>query len=278
LLLENSTGFAKRLQFIKEVIEHSKPKLVLDFGCGTGNNVTVPLADYFPDVKFTGVDSDVTSIEFARNNNTRSNLTFAYPKDIETYHEFDLIIASEVIEHVEEPEELLLFLEEKLVDGGQIILTLPNGYGPSEFMSLVASLLHLSGIYVILRQLKRTLSGSSTSLNSKSADTLAISPHINFFSYNEIKSLIGKAGFKLLEYRPRTWLCGFGFNQILHGQFILSLNAKLADYLPPYFISGWMFLLKKEECRQLVRYQYKRNYYARLRKYLNEKRWGLTKR
>jgi len=277
LLSENSYGFAKRLQFIKNVIEQLKPQWVLDFGCGTGNNITVPLAEYFPNIKFVGVDSDVASLEFARYKNNCSNLTFVNPKEIEAYQQFDLIIASEVIEHVEEPEELLLLLTEKLVDGGQIILTLPNGYGPSEFMSLVASLLHLSGIYAILRQIKRTLTGNSTALNIKGVDTLAISPHINFFSYNDIKILIGKAGFKILAYRPRTWLCGFGFDQLLRGQPILWWNAKIADYLPPYCNSGWMFLLEKGESLRPVDYHYKRGYYARLRKYLNKKRWGLVK-
>jgi hypothetical protein len=47
--------------------------------------------------------------------------------------------------------------------------------------------------------------------------SLVVSPHINFFSYRQICSLMNGNGLKITEYRPRTFLCGLGFDQIIRG-------------------------------------------------------------
>ncbi len=281
-MIENSYGIVKRLDFVENLIKYNKPKNILDFGCGTGEILTVPLATSFPDIEFVGVDDDTSSIEFARKKNADvDNLTFLFPDEIDCSARYDLIIASEVIEHVEHPEQLLLFVKDKLETGGRIIITLPNGYGPFEATSLLEALLFLIGIDVaaIYNYFKKGPTTSADSARTDGKYSLAISPHINFFSYREICSLIGGNGLEITEYKPRSFLCGLGFDQVLRGKFLTSWNNRIAGSLPPWIISDWMFSvshnskISESEHKFVV---YERNKYARFRRFINEKRWGLT--
>ena len=278
-MIENSYGIVKRLEYVEKAIEECRPKAVLDYGCGTGELLTVPLAKSFPDIKFVAVDDDRSSIEFAREKNTGlGNLTFSYPDELDHSARFDLIIASEVIEHVEHPEELLAFLRDKLEAGGQMIVTLPNGYGPFEVTSFFEAMLFRIGIDAagIYRHFSKSESSAENNVPSDGKCSLAISPHINFFSYGEICRLIGGNGLEITNYQPRTFLCGVGFDQILRGKFLTSWNSRLADSLPPWTISDWMFTIVENNSNSSGNSAvYKRNRYARFRRLINEKRWGL---
>lgn len=271
-MLENSYGIAKRFEFVVDVVERLRPLRVLDIGCGTGANLTAPLARRFPTVEFVGLDSDPASIEFARQAGPALNTRYHVELAAEDLGRFDLVIASEVIEHVEHPDEFLAFLRGRLNTGGQVVLTLPNGFGPFELVSLAETLLHLSGVYAVLRWCKRRLRGQGPA--APAADSLAISPHINFFGYGEIRSAIAFAGFEIAVARPRTLFAGFGFDQLMTSPRLLSWNAQVADRLPARLASGWMFLLRPAAGGPGGR-PFRRGIYARLRRYLNEKRWDL---
>ncbi len=282
-MIENSYGIVKRLDYVEKAIKDQKPKNIFDFGCGTGEILTVPLAKQFPGIRFVGVEDDASSIEFARKKNAGvDNLTFLYPDEVDQTARFDLIIASEVIEHVEHPEELLLFLKGKLTVGGRMIITLPNGYGPFEVTSFFEALLFLIGIdaAAIYGYFNKSKTTTENDVPADGKYSLAVSPHINFFSYGEICSLIKGNGFDITEYRPRSFLCGLGFDQVLRGKFLTTWNNRIADSLPPGIISDWMFSVVTKNTDTPDADQkyvvYKRNRYARLRRRINEKRWGLT--
>lgn len=283
---ECTYGLVKRLRFVEEFITEQGPKSVLDIGCGTGNNLTVPLARRFPEVRFVGADADPTSIEFARTHNAAANLEFRLTEELAADERFDLIIASEVIEHVEEPKRFLEFLNGRLAPGGRIVLTLPNGYGPFEFGSFVQTVLDLAGLLRILQRIKHALVGRRASPSDAGGadaaagdaaaaaghDTLALSPHLNYFSFSTIRRLIESAALRVERYRPRTFLCGFGFDQTLRWK-LPGWNAKVADYLPARLNSGWMFVLRNGG--ETSEFDYRRGPYARLRRYLNRKRYGV---
>lgn len=267
---ENSYGVEKRFRFIKNAIEEFRPSSVLDIGCGTGSFVTLPLAKSFPDIRFLGVDSDRNSINFAGVNNNSTNLDFVRLADLKDLDKFDLIIASEVIEHVREPEEFLFTLRERLNDKGKIIITLPNGYGPFEVATLIEAMLQISGIQRILKIIKKLFFCIIREAYYKQQrDTFALSPHITFFSFKQIINLLAKTGLKILQYSGRTFLCGFGFDQILYNRYLIDLNSRIADLLPPYLNSGWMFLLEKGESKNSQ--GYKRNLYANFLRNINER-------
>lgn len=267
---EDAYGLSKRLAFCAEIIASRHPALVLDVGCGTGENLTRPLAERFPAVSFLGVDGDPRSIEYARARPALSNLSFAGYEALARPNGADLVIASEVVEHVESPEEFLTQTAEHLRSDGRMIVTIPNGYGPFELASLIEVLLRLSGAFNLLRRIKRALVGGYPGANSR--DTLAASPHINFFSHGRIKDVFASAGLEVEHYQGRTLLCGFGFDSLVRKLAIGEWNAGVADRLSPACVSAWAFLLKKVSPR--LGPQYVRGPLARWRRRMNERCWS----
>ncbi|MDB4214595.1 class I SAM-dependent methyltransferase [Burkholderiaceae bacterium] len=270
-MIECTYGLQKRLDFVANVISTTNPVRVLDVGCGTGTNLTERLAQQFPRSHFIGIDSDATSIAFANRQRLAVNAQYLVEAAGDELGLFDLVIASEVIEHVEDPLAFLAFLRGRLTPTGHVVLTLPNGYGPYELVSLVETLMHLSGIYWILRAMKRMVVQKPAT--SAVRDTLAISPHINFFSYSAVRSMMEASGFQIAQFLPRTFLCGFGFDHVIRSKRVIAWNAKVSDYLPAQCASAWMFVLSPTQIS--APFTFTRGYGARLRRYLNEKRWKL---
>jgi SAM-dependent methyltransferase len=270
-MIEDIYGISKRLDFVVNVVSDRRAKRVLDVGCGTGENLTSLLARRFPETQFVAIDSDAASIAFATRENPADNARYLVEADAVDLGTFDLVIASEVIEHVEDPDDFLGKLRGFLAPDGRVVLTLPNGQGPFELASFVETVMHLTGAYRVLRTIKRWIRPSKA--GPIAAGTLAVSPHINFFSYRKIQSVTAASGFRILAYRPRTFLCGFVFDQLMQSKRVIDWNARISDRLPPQMASAWMFLLAPSP--RPGGPIYKRNAYARLRRYLNEKRWGL---
>ena len=267
---EDPYGNNKRLAFCIEVIDQTLPQTVLDVGCGTGDLLTRPLAERFPAVRFIGLDNDEASLHYARSRPSLSNLTFANAQQMTgDGAPIDLIIASEVIEHVEVPEEFLGALRARLDSSGRLILTLPNGYGPFEFATLIEALVRASGLFRILRAVKRAVSPVVTQQKQM---TLAASPHINFFSFSSIRTLIARSGFRILTFRPRTVLCGFGLDQIVTWLHLGRWNVQIADKLPAQFASDWMFVLAPDA--KGAGKAFARGAVSRLRRSLNERAFG----
>lgn len=263
---ENAYGMRKRLQALSNLMDRLKPRSVLEIGCGSGAYLLAPLAERYPAVSFLGIDTDSVSIDYARFHFRAENLQFE--SDADPGRCFDLVIASEVIEHVESPKEFLVAATARLNPGGKLFVTTPNGYGPFEWASLVQVLLLRSGIFPALRRAKRAIFGGGPS-GSAVPDSYASSPHINFFSWREIRAVIGMAGLATDSYQGRTWLCGFGFDFLVRGGRLADWNARIADRLHPSLVSDWMFVLAPARPPQSG--DYRRNGWARLRRRLNER-------
>ena len=277
---ENSYGMVKRFHFLEQNIKSSAPRDVLDIGCGNGYYLTIPLACAFPLVRFVGVDTDGKSIELARSANSLANLQFLLLGEVREERKYDLVIASEVIEHVEDPEEFLIFLKRRLKPAGQIFLSLPNGYGPFEMSCLVEAFVHL----LLLRPLsccKRTILSYARVRKTEQGvfpdegiarDTLASSPHVNFFSLRAICRLIENAGLRIVALSSRTFLCGYLFDRLIRSNRWIVWNASIVDRLPKIFASDWMFLLEVDPRLKAARSGHRRSLYARLRRWISVRR------
>jgi hypothetical protein len=93
----------------------------------------------------------------------------------------------------------------------------------------------------MLRKVFTTDSGVKTT----TLDTLAISPHEQFFSFKDITGLFRVTGFEIINYRGRTLACGFISDHLIKTEPLVKLNADLADLVGPYLVSDWMFSLEK---------------------------------
>src|SRR5690242_8862758 len=111
--IEDIWGYAKRLRFVRDVIGASftGPRVisVLDVGCGNGSQLAIPLAND-SQLHITGIDPDAASIEHGvRLAVSSANLNFicASIEDFPPDDRFDVIILSEVLEHLDKPAEML---------------------------------------------------------------------------------------------------------------------------------------------------------------------------
>ena len=83
-----------------------------------------------------GIDIDSDSIAYARSINTFPNARFELvgEDNFGLSEKFDVIICSEVLEHLPEPSKLINLMLYVLKDDGILIITIPNGYGPREIL------------------------------------------------------------------------------------------------------------------------------------------------
>ncbi len=116
-------GFERTLD---ELFSIAAPASVLDVGCGEGV-LTEQWADRIAPGRIVGIDLDDPKLaaEWARRR--RSNLTFA-PMEVERLEfgdgEFELVAATEVLEHVTEPE--LALAEMARVASGHLLVSVPH--------------------------------------------------------------------------------------------------------------------------------------------------------
>ena len=116
-------GFERTLD---ELFSIAAPASVLDVGCGEGV-LTEQWADRIAPGRIVGIDLEDPKLaaEWARRR--RSNLTFA-PMEVERLEfgdgEFELVAATEVLEHVTEPE--LALAEMARVASGHLLVSVPH--------------------------------------------------------------------------------------------------------------------------------------------------------
>lgn len=101
-------------------------KRVLDAGCGTGYGAAELARTAF---RVTGADIAAEAVNFAREHYSLRNLNFEQASCTALPHRdatFDLVVAFEVIEHLDDWRGLLLEARRLLAPGGQFVVSTPN--------------------------------------------------------------------------------------------------------------------------------------------------------
>ena len=113
---------------------------ILEVACGMGG-ITLPLARLGARVRALDIDREDIArlVQRARELGLDRNLTVAAEDAFTFQHDarYDVIVASEVLEHVLDPDALLANIVRHLEPGGLLIVTTPNGYGPWELSNYV---------------------------------------------------------------------------------------------------------------------------------------------
>jgi SAM-dependent methyltransferase len=228
---ENTYGHLQRLRWLRERLEPQDR--VLDFGCGTGIFITMPLLAGGYDV--TGVDLDLESIEYGRARLEAAGLDEARLQRVDARSlegHFDAIIVSEVLEHMDDREldEVLELLHSKLVPEGKLLVTVPNGYGWYELESFVWYALRVGRALGALRRRWRR----SAPRTDVEVMTLAPTPHLQRFTWRSLRRKLANHRFEVTDGRGAVLVCGPISDFVLSGRKrIQRLNRWLGRVAPP---------------------------------------------
>ena len=166
-------GLVKRLDGVRSIC---------DLGCGNGH-ISGRLAELGYEV--TGVDASASGIQIAQHAYPQGNFVHALIDQDLKIGKFDLVISSDVIEHLYRPSDLLEATVSQLKPGGHVLLGTPyHGY---------------------LKNLVLAATGRMDAHFSSLHD----GGHIKFFSVNTLSKLMRSHGFDDLRftfYGRAPWL------------------------------------------------------------------------
>lgn len=240
---------------IQKIFPAAAPLRILEIGCGTGEGVLLPLAKTLGTrAELHGIDLDDRSIAHAQarvREENLTNLTFQrvdaeeWPSSI-TSQPFDVVITSEILEHVDNPLELLKRANERLKNGGLLLVTVPNGYGPFEIEAFVWNLLRMDALRRLWRGEKRA--AVSTAMHTMNDENT----HLGFYTLSEVKNILNRAGFGDIETENREFFCG-PFSDFLTGHtraigigtWIIRFSHAVARFLPSFLVADWMLAARK---------------------------------
>ena len=233
-----------RLACIVRMIEAcgQGPKNILEIGCGNGN-IAIPIASLGHRVK--AIDAHGPSIEIAKGRNRFPNLQFEHvPLEQVELKDFDVIVLTEVLEHVPRCGDMLGHISRGMRPGARLILTVPNGWGIAEFLLRPSYALKrwpwgarlVGGIKRILAARDLTTSNEQT-------------PHVHFFTLGRVARLLEENGFSPIAFRRFFWAWALLETFLSQEKFPDKLPGRdfhLSQHLPARMCALWAFLLKKK--------------------------------
>ena len=269
---ETVYGHKKRIDFFLSAIRKRqqswrKPETstrILDVGCGTGVMVTRPLARCGYQV--VGIDVDAASIGLANRpagDEPLPNLSFVAGRleDQDWRGAFDVVICSEVLEHLKDPTGLIALLKERLSPDGILLITVPNGYGLFELDSHLWTWLHrIRGFWRIPALVTRGRNALFVALgrndllremkeedNADNISTLnEADPHCQSFTYGGVVRLFRQCGLRLVAAGKSSLWSGPFAHTVMRGlDGPIRLNVRLADLLPFFMSSGMYFCFER---------------------------------
>jgi SAM-dependent methyltransferase len=242
-LPEDLWGYSKRLRFIhRSIREHFEDRSpdsisVLDIGCGNGTYIALLLARQ--GFRVTGVDPHQRSIDHANALAATMSNAFFVCGNVEMLPEksFDVVVLSEVLEHVEDPRGLLRKSSARLDERGLMIVTVPNGYGEFEIDSWIYRKLRLQRL---VDRLAKPAPGPIPATHNLA------SGHVQFFTLGRLRRLFSECSLSIFRQAGSSCLSGpmIGMTLARHPRFIVW-NAHVTDRLPMQLASGWFFVLRK---------------------------------
>ena len=264
---ENVYAHRKRLQFILHAIESSRAVrnqavsdlTVLDVGCGTGVMITLPVASI--GYRVMGIDIDAGSIAAARRTNPYPNAAFRHcdaSSLVAAGERYDVVVASEVLEHLADPAGFLRSLRQLLRPDGVLVLTIPNGYGWFEWEAFLWDTVGLAKPVrgwrerriALTQRLKAPIKWAigwkprspapkqpwERLENTNNLD----SPHLQRFRWSRIVRLVAAAGLQVVQAGNGSLFCGEITHHYLHNRrWFIKANAGVTTCLPRWMAAGW---------------------------------------
>jgi 2-polyprenyl-3-methyl-5-hydroxy-6-metoxy-1,4-benzoquinol methylase len=149
-----------RLAFYEEIAQLCdalEPTSVIDVGCG-GGDLLLRVTRDSEDIRAVGVDSARSAVNRAQELVPQGRFFAGDATQLELDETFDLVLCTEVLEHVRDPAAILDALERFCGSDGTIVITVPDGAidtfeGHSQFWTEaeLAALLEPRGLREIRR-------------------------------------------------------------------------------------------------------------------------------
>ncbi len=163
-----------KLKVILELIE-SYPKKVLDVGCASGWFLD-KFHGFYPEADLTGVDASDKAISYGKKFYKGINLIHADAHKLPFGNKnFDLVLCTEVLDHVAEPLKVLKEIKRVLKPGGIVIVELDDSQN-FIFRFIWYVWIHLPG-------------------------SVWNHAHIHEFSIEKLESMIKRSGFRIIKKR-----------------------------------------------------------------------------
>lgn len=207
----NNNPYGSQVKVIEMV---GKEKKVLEIGCATGR-ISQRLSEN--GCKVFGIEIDTKSATQAR-----KYCEEVIKADIETILElpyqkkfFDIILLSNILEHLKSPQDTLNFLLKYLKDGGYVIIVLPN----------------VTNYSIRLKLLFGNFEYEESGILDKT--------HLRFFNEKTAKELLNDANLEIIKYDivptipifPLPWKIKYSFSKMR----------------PNLFASEFLFKAKKKD-------------------------------
>ena len=131
-----SENYSKMDWFIKNVDSEllNKSETLLDVGCG-GGVLLHKIKEMMPQLKTYGIEPNESYSKLAKNKSNAEDIQTDYFNENSFSRKFDIIVSSDVLEHVDEPKSFLNEIYNSLEENGIIYLEIPS---PSCFKDLSA--------------------------------------------------------------------------------------------------------------------------------------------
>jgi 2-polyprenyl-3-methyl-5-hydroxy-6-metoxy-1,4-benzoquinol methylase len=230
----------KKLDFIFSAITsyavYNKKKIkslnILEVGCGAGG-ITIPLVSLGCHVRAIDLDQDVISyIQSVAAEKNFQNLVVTVDDGCKFVDNqfYDIVIVSEVFEHVLRPFELAKNIKKRMVKGSRMIVTTPNGYGPWEWLNRINVILYLKKWNVLRRYFGKPLYIKESGVD-----------HCQFYTQRQLINMFSSLEFKLVTHANSDFILSI-FGQLRNNSFLGKLDVTIADNLPAWAVSGWYFV------------------------------------
>jgi 2-polyprenyl-3-methyl-5-hydroxy-6-metoxy-1,4-benzoquinol methylase len=162
---------------VSKLIESLNPNIILDLGCGTGTLT----ASFVAKGKIVfGIEIDERDAQIAQINGLIVSVQSLDSKTTLPSNKIELVIAADILEHLQNPEEFLIYLRKQLPKNVKLIVSIPN----------------VANIYVRLSLLFGKFNYTDRGILDKT--------HLRFFTRKTLLDMFASSGyeFKLLNYTP----------------------------------------------------------------------------